>query len=31
MAMEEKELFEDYEVRNWDITPRVYKILEFLC
>lgn len=27
MAMEEKELFEDYEVRNWDITPRVYKIL----
>jgi hypothetical protein len=25
--MEEKELFEEYEVRNWDITPRIYKIL----
>jgi hypothetical protein len=25
--MEEKELFEEYEVRNWDLTPRIYKIL----
>jgi hypothetical protein len=24
--MEEKELFEEYEVRNWEITPRIYKI-----
>lgn len=25
--MEEKELFEDYEMRSWEFTPRVYKIL----
>lgn len=25
--MEEKELFEDYEMRSWEITPRIYKIL----
>jgi hypothetical protein len=25
--MEEKELFEDYEMRSWEFTPRIYKIL----
>lgn len=25
--MEEKELFEDYEMRSWELTPRIYKIL----
>jgi hypothetical protein len=25
--MEDKELFEDYEMRSWEFTPRIYKIL----
>lgn len=25
--MEEKELFEDYEMRSWEFSPRIYKIL----
>lgn len=25
--MEEKELFEEYEMRGWELTPRIYKIL----
>lgn len=25
--MEDKELFEDYEIKNWELSPRVYKIL----
>lgn len=24
--MEEKELFEDYEIRNWEFTPRLFKV-----
>ena len=27
--MQEQELFQGYEVRNWDFSPRLYKILAF--
>ena len=25
--MQEQELFNNYELRNWDFSPRIYKIL----
>ena len=25
--MQEQELFQSYEVKNWDFSPRIYKIL----
>lgn len=27
--MQERELFSNYEIKNWDFTPRIYKILAF--